>query len=163
MHRQYFVSNNLDELESIQQDLVMNGLKDSQVHVLSDDDGGVATHHLHSVNSFAKTNVVPSALHGAVVGVILASLALFIAYTTGLVASIGWMPFVFIALVLLGFSTWEGGFLGIQKPNNNYESFSQQLHRGEHVMMIDYTDQQKTTIQTLLQTHPQLSAIQPSR
>jgi hypothetical protein len=37
------------------------------------------------------------------------------------------MPFIFLAIIALGFSTWEGGFYGIQSPNFHFSKFEDVL------------------------------------
>ncbi len=51
--------------------------------------------------------------------------------------AVGWVPFVFLAIVLLGFFTWEGGLIGIQLPNSRFRRFEKALRAGEHVFFVD--------------------------
>ena len=57
---------------------------------------------MHDVLSIMKKDVVRSAEWGAMIGVLAAALTLAIAYVSGLTRSVGWLPFVFLAVVLLG-------------------------------------------------------------
>ncbi len=63
--------------------------------------------------------------------------AIAIAQVTGVAAKVGWVPFVFLAIVLLGFFTWEGGLIGIQLPNSRFRRFEKALRAGEHVFFVD--------------------------
>src|SRR5690606_16464947 len=128
MNRHYYISDNLDELERVEQELEANGISTEQIHVLSEKDADLEQHHLHSVPSFMKTDVVHSGTRGVLIGTALAALVLVIAYFSGWTNTIaGWTPFVFLALVLFGFSIWEGGFFGIQTPNSYFRQFQQKL------------------------------------
>ena len=49
----------------------------------------------------------------------------------------GWVPFLFLAVVVLGFCTWEGGLLGIHHTHADFEQFQQQLDDGDHVFFVD--------------------------
>ena len=68
MNRHYYISNNLDDLETLESELEANGINTEQIHVLSDKDADVEQHHLHDVNSFMKQDVVHSGEVGAVIG-----------------------------------------------------------------------------------------------
>jgi hypothetical protein len=154
MERKYYLCNNLDELELAQNELVKSGFKDQQLHVLSDDDAAVVQHHLHEVNCFSKTDIVNSTVRGALIGIGLSALALLLPYLFGMTQDIGWTPFILMAIIALGFSTWEGGLWGIQEMNANFKNFEYDLHRGMHVLIVDCTTQQRLALQKVVQQHP---------
>ncbi len=108
--RHYFISDDLDDLETFEEQLEAAGITTPQIHVLSLHDEEVAHHdHLNYVQSFMKKDIVHSAELGAVVGVVLSTTSLIVAYYAGWTDSAaGWVPFIFLAIVLLGFCTWEG-------------------------------------------------------
>src|SRR5690606_5155284 len=105
----------------IERELETSGISTEQIHVLSEQDAALEHHHVHSVPSVLKTDVVNSGRRGLYIGLALAILVLLVAYFSGWTDSqAGWMPFIFLALILLGFSTWEGGLFGIQTPNQYF-------------------------------------------
>ena len=72
----------------------------------------------------------------AVVG--LAVLVLATAFLSGWAATpVGWMPFEFLALVAFGFSGWEGGLYGLQRPNVHFRKFQDALRQGKHLLFVD--------------------------
>ncbi len=156
MLRHYFVSKDLDDLEAFEEDLERGGVPTPQIHVLSLDDTEVESHHhLHDVKSLMKKDVIHSASIGAVVGVIAAVLVLFSAYlfewhTTPL----GWMPFIFLAVICLGFFTWEGGFIGIQTINHHFKRFEAVLNEGKHVFFCDLEPGQEEILERVINDHP---------
>jgi hypothetical protein len=157
MIRHYYISDDLKDLEKIEQELESQGFTEPQIHVLSEQDGDVETHHLHEVAAVLKQDVVHSTEVGAVVGIIAAAFTLLVAYYMGWTASAaGWMPFIFLAIVVLGFCTWEGGFIGIQKPNVNFERFQELLHKGKHILFVDVDPQQENTIAEVMNGHPKI-------
>ena len=160
MLRHYYISDNLDDLEVFEEQLEGAGVSTPQIHVLSHDDAEVAKHHhLHDVNSLMKQDSVHSATVGAVCGAIFSSLVLSIAYFAGWTATAaGWIPFIFLAIVLLGFCTWEGGFIGIQEPNHHFRRFKDALSAGKHIFFVDLKPSQETILTKLLKSHPQLQA-----
>ncbi len=103
---------------AFEEQLEAAGISAPQIHVLSCDDADVEHHHhLHAVQSFMKNDVVHSTERGAVLGLCAFVLVLAIAYFAGWTESaVGWMPFIFLAVVMLGFCTWEGGLLESRNP-----------------------------------------------
>ncbi|NQY64439.1 MAG: NAD/FAD-utilizing enzyme [Alteromonadaceae bacterium] len=157
MIRHYYVTEDLDELEKVEQELESQGFTEPQIHVLSENDTEVENHHLHEVESVLKQDVVHSTEVGAIVGILGAACTLIVAYAMGWTASaVGWMPFIFLAIIVLGFCTWEGGFIGIQKPNINFERFQELLHKGKHVLFVDVDPDQEDTIAAVMRNHPHL-------
>lgn len=158
MLRHYFISNSLDDLEVFEEQLEAAGVSTAQIHVLSRKDAELAQHHhLHEVQSFMKNDIVYSTTRGAVVGLCAFVLVLAVAYFAGWTESAaGWIPFIFLAVVLLGFCTWEGGLLGIQKPNHNFARFEQALNDGKHVFFVDLSPHQEAVLEQVLKSHPQV-------
>lgn len=157
MNRHYYISDDLDDLETVESELEANGISTEQIHVLSEKDAEVEHHHLHDVPSFMKQDVVHSGEIGALVGVVLAALVLGGAYLLGWTESAaGWIPFVFLAIVLFGFCTWEGGFFGIQVPNAHFRAFRQKLKEGKHVFFVDVEPNQEPILDQVIQHHPSL-------
>ena len=158
--RHYFVSDDLDDLDLLEEQLESNGVENPQIHVLSNDDLGIANHvHLHAVQSLLKNDVIHSAGVGAVIGFASATLVLSIAYFMSLTElTTGWVPFVLLALVIFGFCTWEGGMIGIDKPNHHYEKFQSALDDNKHVFIVDLDADQENILARLLKEHPNLDA-----
>lgn len=159
MLRRYFISDDLDDLAIIEQELEAQGIATPQIHVLSENDAEVELHHLHEVAPVLKSDVVHATEVGAVIGAVGAVLVLALAYFMGWTAtSAGWIPFIFLAIVVLGFCTWEGGFIGIQQPNVNFKRFQELLHQGKHVLFIDIEPEQEAVMKKVLGKHPRLQS-----
>jgi hypothetical protein len=158
LKRSYFTSPSLDDLELFEEHLEAAGVSMLQIHVLSCDDESVAEHpNLHEVQSFMKQDVVHMSILGAVVGSGLASTILLMAFSFELVnASAGWMPIIFFSVVVLGFSTWMGGFIGIQNPNYKFARFEKILSEDRHVFFVDLEPDQENILEKILKLHPNL-------
>lgn len=156
MKRHYFINDNLDELEQVEQELEHSGITTPQIHVLSKDEAGVQKHHLNEVNTFLRQDVIRSGEFGAMIGIGLSLLAIIVVWFTGLAATIGWVPFIFLSIVLLGFFTWEGGLWGIQEPNSRFRRFEEALDKGQHLLLVDIDKNQEETLQRTLARHPSI-------
>lgn len=156
--RHYFIATSLDDLETFEKQLEAAGVDTPQCHLLSDDDSQAAgRRHLNAVASLARKDMIHSAEVGALVGVVLALAILLIASLTGLpAATVGWVPFVFLAIVVLGFCTWEGGLFGIQRTNVRFRQFEKELALGNHVFFVDLRRDQESDLDMLLARHPEL-------
>ena len=157
MKRHFYITDDLDELEQVEQELESNGVDTPQIHVFSEKDAEVGSHQLNEVEAVLKKDVVHSMEIGAVTGIICAALVLAMAYFAGWTESAaGWVPFIFLAIVILGFCTWEGGLFGIQEPHYQFKRFQNALRDGKHVLFVDVDPHQEDTLSQVVQRHPQL-------
>lgn len=157
MLRHYFVSDDLDELELLERQLEAAGISPPQIHVLSVDDAEVERHRVHEVQSLMKKDIVRSTKRGALIGLCAFALVFAVAYFAGWTkTAVGWTPFVFLAVVLLGFCAWEGGLIGIEKPNHNFARFEQALREGKHVFFVDLDARQDAVLEKVLKSHPRV-------
>src|SRR5690606_1827261 len=140
----------LDGLEAVEKDLIAEGITDAQVHVYSDDDASVMQRKLHGVSSFLKRDLYRSTRKGMYIGVAGAVLVLLLTWLFNWADTpAGWIPFVFLALILLGFGAWEGGLIGIGTPNTEFKSFQRALNRGKHILFLDIKKSQEETVRNV--------------
>jgi hypothetical protein len=156
MRRYFFIEDSLANLKTIAKELEAKNIVAPQLHVLSWDDAGVQEHHLYEVHSLLKKDVVHSGEVGALIGLAVAVISVIIAYFTPLPEIIGWVPFVFLSVVLLGFFTWEGGLFGIQVPNSRFRQFENALKSGKHIFFVDVEPEQEAALKQTLAEHPHL-------
>jgi hypothetical protein len=158
MKRHFYISDDLHDLEVIERQLEDAGVTTPQIHVLSEDDAGVKAHRLNDVEAVLRRDVVHGTELGAVVGVIGAAVILCAAWATGIAETITWVPPIFLSIIILGFCTWEGGFIGIQKPHMDFERFQDTLRSGKHVLLVDVSANQEHILQQVVSGHPRLAA-----
>jgi|TARA_R110002111_G_scaffold146912_1_gene213652 hypothetical protein len=157
MLRHYYISDDLNDLKAVEQELEENGVSTPQMHVLSENDAALEKHHLHAIEAVLKQDVVHSTEIGAVVGIIGAALVLGVTYMMEWhTTAAGWIPFGFLALVVLGFCTWEGGLIGIQIPNHQFKRFQKLLKQGKHVIFVDLASEQEPILFEIIEKHPKL-------
>ncbi len=156
--RHYFISNDLDDLEVLEQELEAKGVETEQIHVLSLDDAATEQHeHIHDVSSLMKSDVIRKGEWGLGVGVTGAALLLFVAWFMGWTeTAAGWIPFIFLAVIIVGFCTWEGGFIGIQTENAHFARFHDDLAEGKHIFFVDLLPDQEGLLEELVAKHPGL-------
>lgn len=157
MKRHYFISDSLDDLDRIEDELEHRGVATPQIHVLSKDDAGVETHkHLHNIEAVFKQDVVNGTMLGAALGLIAAALVIVVAYLTKLPETYTWMPFYFLSVVMFGFITWSGGFYGIQTPHKDFRRFQKDLDSGKHVFIVDVDPTQEDLVKQMQRDHSNL-------
>ncbi len=156
MKRHYYISDSLQELVEVEEELESGGLSHAQIHVLSDDDRAVEQHNLNEVEAVLKQDVVHSMEVGALVGAAFAVLILIAVSLSGIAQTTGWTPFVFLAIVVLGFCAWEGGLFGIQVPHAEFQRFKEALNTGKHVLFIDIRETQEALLSKVVDHHPAL-------
>jgi len=156
MKRHYFIGDDLNVVATVERALLSTGIDPERIHVLSLDDADAEQRQLHDVQSLMKKDVVHSAEIGALIGLAAAIAAISVGQFSGLASTVGWLPFVFLAIVLLGFFTWEGGLVGIQLPNSRFRRFEKALRAGAHIFFVDVDSAEAAAMQQILSAHPQL-------
>ena len=156
MKRYYFLTDNLDRLQAVETDLENNGISTPQIHVLSRDDSGVTKRHLHGVEAVLRKDVVHGMQRGAIFGICGAALVLIATHFSGITSVTGWAPFIFLAIVVLGFVTWESGLFGIQEPHHDFKRFDQALDSGRHLLFIDVDKNGEDTLSHITAHYPEL-------
>lgn len=156
LRRHFLISEDLDDLEHLEEELESQGVPTPQIHVFTMDDTEAEKHaHLHDVQSIMKRDVVHSMIVGAIVGVIL---SLSILGATALFgwhqSAVGWIPFIFLAIIALGFCTWEGGLFGVQTLNSHFKQFKSRLDEGKHVFFCDLAPEQEPIFRRVVAAHP---------
>lgn len=156
--RHYLISDDLDDLEILEQELERQEVQTEQIHVLSLDDAATEAHpHIHDVSSLMKRDVIHSGKRGLAIGVVGAVLVLLVAWLMAWTnIGAGWIPFIFLAIIVVGFCTWAGGFLGIQKENYHFARFHDDLEQGNHVFFVDLLSEQEGILDELVKHHPRL-------
>jgi len=157
MIRHFYICDDLDELDQLELQLENSGVYRPQIHVLSNDDTGVEMHkHLHNIAAVLKLDVVHGVTVGAVVGIILAAAVLIVTSYLNLPDRFTWVPFIFLAVSVLGFCAWWGGFHGIQTPHKDFRRFQKDLDEGKHVLIVDTDPEQERILNNAVRAHPDL-------
>lgn len=157
MKRYFFLTDNLDKLTAVEHDLAVNGISAPQIHVLSNDDSGMTVRKLNDVEAVLRKDVVHSMERGALIGAAAAAVVIAVGHYSGATATAaGWTPFIFLAIVVLGFFTWEGGLFGIQEPHHEFKRFQQALASGRHLLLIDINEKDHSILNNVTAHYPEL-------
>jgi hypothetical protein len=157
MKRYFFLTDDLDDLRDVQQELLSAGITTPQIHVLSYHDAEVQERQLHEIEAVLKKDVVHGTEVGAVIGVLCAIGVLMLSWMTGISEAYTWTPAIFLAVVVLGFCTWEGGLIGIGSKHVDFQRFEQDLQQGRHVLLVDIDPEQKDALDKVTAWHPNLA------
>lgn len=157
MKRHYYISDNINEFEQVEQQLKDRGITTAHIHVLSLDDTKIANHpQFNDVEAVLRTDVVHSTKIGAVIGVIASTLTMYLVAFMGWAEQFTWAPFIFLAIVVFGLFTWEFGFIGIQRKNNRFARFEVLLNAGNHILFIDIEPDNEALLSQVMGNHPKL-------
>ena len=156
MKRHFYLSDDLDDLDVIERQLEEARINTPQIHVLSENDSGVHQHRLNEVEAVLKKDVVHGTELGAVIGTIGAALVIALSWFSGIADTTTWVPPIFLAIIVLGFCTWEGGLIGIQAPNSEFKRFQDDLRNGKHVLFVDFDAKQEDIVHRVIAEHPKL-------
>lgn len=157
MLRHYYIIDSVDEVELLEHELQSYGIDKLQIHILTNDDPCLGHHHLYEVDNSLKRGLFNAGNVGATLGMIIAITILLVAYLFGWHSgSLGGMPIILSALLVLFFCTWEGDHVTVPLANINSQLFKQALETGKTVLFIDVEQQQELFINKIMRSHPML-------
>lgn len=158
MKRYYFVTDNLPQLLAVEESLKQEGITPLQMHLLSDEDAELERHGLQSqnVDSLFRNDITRSLLSGFIVGLCAVALILGLGYALDTDGAVNWWLLVLFSLIALGFCTWEGGMLGIHRPNRRFKKFVNYLRSGKHLFFVDIHPGQEAIVERVAHDHRHL-------
>jgi hypothetical protein len=150
MKRIYYLSNNIDYVKAISDELHQGGISDWNFHVVSRDDAGLYTHHLHGSGPLQRCDFIHWALRGTLFGLALSFFAV-----VGLLwlTNLPLVAMVSTSLMLTMFSTWVGGLIGISHVHYKVARYYDSLQAGEYLMMVDIPREHAAGIEALIEHH----------
>ena len=156
MKRLYYLTDSLESVSQITDDLHQNGITDWHLHVLSRNEAGLYHRQVHSANVFQENDIIHLGEMGAMIG---GTLGLSFATLGAWLQPFGFDPPFPYILLMTGlftlFGTWCGGLAGCTRENYKITRFHDDLVNGRHLIMVDvYRQQEKTIRHHLQQYHP---------
>lgn len=159
MQNEYYIVEDIDELEKVHDELVNQGLRHDAITVWSEDNADVDNRHLRQEPEVNKSDLVPSLLKGAFVGASVVAAGFAAAYAVGFNNNIAFGP-VAIFLVMLGaFITWESGLIGFHHINRRFKHLADELHRHKHLLHLRYEPKLASSVSHVLAHHPRMKQV----
>ena len=157
MKRLYYLTDSLESVSKISEDLHHDGITDWNINVLSKDEAGLYHRHIHSANLFQVNDIIHSGELGALLGGVLGlSVAVILGMWNPVGISLSFPFLILVAGVFTLFGTWSGGLAGVTRENYKTARFHQELENGHYLIMIDVSkDQEKIIRFHLGQYHPE--------
>ncbi|MBC3764259.1 hypothetical protein [Neptunicella marina] len=141
-----FLLNNLNESDRLEDSLIKQGIKASNIHFISENSADFAGHRVHEASIIEERDVVHKLERGAIVGLITGCLLSWLLYLN---QPYGWqingLNVVFILFLTIGFGGWIGGLIGISHRNYRLSDKDGELHQGKAMMLV-YSDKQHESV-----------------
>ncbi len=158
MHTLMYLMHRLDTAEAMVVSLRTMDIGHDAYRVISKDEDGIRSHHLHDGTLVDRTDVVHSGERGALAGGAIGLLfALLLAMTEPLGFPLGWGGFLAVMVLIGFFGAWVGGMVGLSHENYKFEPFHDALEAGQYLMTIGVRDLAKVeeVQRTMLMQHPE--------
>lgn len=135
-----FLLDNLDHSDQIQAKLMQNGIRESDIHFITETNKDYAGHHVHEASIFEERDLLHSAVRYGTVGFgvgLVLSLIFMVVQPMGW--QFDWLNAIFMLALCSGFGGWLGGLSGIAHRNYRISQYENELKNGKAIMLV-YTD-----------------------
>lgn len=155
-----YLTDDIDELESAEHDLEQRGIPREHIHVLANNDGELLAHNLPPFSDWSKRDIFHYGVRGTIIGAVLSGTLLLSTYLCGVNDPTAWIVIAFIATLIVGFCTWEGGLVGINKMNHAFERYKDSIQKGAYLLVIDPTNNtEEHKARSAIASHPDLHSV----
>jgi len=153
MKRLFYVTNDLDDAESISNEVHAVGIDDHHFYVISRDADGIKTHHLHGSARLEKTHLIAAGERTTFILLLFCASLCALYLFTDLFSFFDTIPVLLITLLLVSGLIWV-----LAKMANSFDSyflqmFRQRLNDGEVVIIIDVAKAQSNNVELIMRTH----------
>ena len=158
MKRLYYLTDTLNSVSQISDDLHNKGVTDWHIHVLSKDEAGLYHRHVHSAHLFQQNDVIHSGELGAMLGGTISLITVFVLCVILPFISEPIPPMIplIVAAIFTLFGAWSGGLVGSMRDNYKIAQFHDDIEQGKHLIMVDvHKPQEQQVRQQLRQYHPE--------
>lgn len=155
MKRLYYLTSNIDSAEQISDDMHSHGVTDWRFHVLSKDEAGLFSHHIHSANTFQRTDLIRYVERGLMCGCAVGLLFTIPLYYLQEFTFNTWLATAGFCIL---FSSWCGGIGGISQENYKIQRFHKDIEAGKYLIMVDVPKTEEELIRKVMSIrHPEAS------
>lgn len=138
-----FLLNNLRLSDQLTTNLVSAGVKEQDIHFVTETFSDYSGHNIHEASIFEERDIIHSAVRLATVGALLGVMVVLAVYW---LKPMGWeiqpLNIVFLMLLFVGFGGWLGGLFGINHRNYRISEHEDALRHGKAIMLVYADDEQ---------------------
>lgn len=155
MKRLFYLVDQLDSLEEISEDLHEHGVSDWRFHVLSKNEAGLYTRHVHGASILDRTDLARWAERGAIAGALFGAAFILTAIFSGAL-QLPTAAWVALFLFSTGMGAFLAGFGGISAENYRIRKYHDDVENGRHLVMVDVWREDEETMKRLMaENHPE--------
>ena len=161
----YYLAPTLDSTHRVTEDLHAAGVKDFFLHVISRNESGLKTQHIHSSNYLETLDIVRFGFIGAGVGLLVGLLgAVLLMYFEPFGPDVPNFVYVIVAAVATLFGAWEGGLTGIATENRKLAKFHHDIEAGRYLILIYARRKQGAAVRAMMRAkHPEAELVAVDR
>jgi hypothetical protein len=151
MQRLYYLSDDLETTRRVSDSLRKEGISNWNFHVLSKDEAGLYTHHIHSAMPYQELDLVHTAqrwgLGGGALGLAFGLLGY---YFQPLAWQVNGLVVALTTALGAAFGAWIGGMVGLTRENYKIAPFHDDIEAGRYLIMVDVTKEFRTRVRELM-------------
>lgn len=151
MKRLYYLSNNIDVVERLSDQLHQKGISDWNFHVMGKDKANMIRHHVHTTTPLHELDIVRSGERGVLGGFLVGLLVTcYIALFTSFGASMGIIAQAASVILFALFGAWLGGLIGVSTENYKIRRFHKAIDAGNYLIMVDVNHDQRRAVEDVI-------------
>lgn len=155
-----YLTDDIDELDAVEHDLETNGVPRSHIHILSENTTALALHNLPTMSEWSRRDILHFGTLGAATGGVLSAFILVGAILYGVTDPSAWVVLAFISAITMGFCTWEGGLVGMNKLNHSFEKYRDAIASGQYLLIVNPENTREEKVaRYAVESHPVLRAV----
>jgi hypothetical protein len=153
----YYLAPTLDSTHRISDDLHAAGVKDFFLHVISKNESGLKTQHIHSSNYLETLDIIRDGFIGAALGLLAGIVGvLLLMYFEPFGPDVPTIVYVIVGGVATLFGAWEGGLTGIASENKKLAKFHHDIDAGRYLILIYARKRQGAVVRAMMRArHPE--------
>jgi hypothetical protein len=157
----YYLAPTLDSTHRVCDDLHAAGVKDFFLHVISKNESGLKTQHIHSSNYLETLDIIRDGFIGAAIGLIVGLIgALLLMYFEPFGPDVPTSVYVIVVAVATLFGSWEGGLTGIATENRKLAKFHHDIEAGRYLILIYARRGQGASVRSMMRAkHPEAELV----
>ncbi|WP_370278376.1 hypothetical protein [Pontibacterium sp.] len=157
MKQHYYLTDDINSVEKIAEDLHTIDIDDDHIHVVGLDTDAIEEHHLHTARVIDETDIVRSSERGLLVGLVFGVLfAVLGSMFTPFGIEVSGPSLVMITVFIVGLCTYWGGIIGTYFENYRISSFREAIQQGKYLLMVDTEAGQESPLRSMMgKQHPE--------